>query len=54
MNKNQPLLAFIVLKISESYFCAKNDPNEYYIIKDLSYLMAKTDTEEKIFQLEVD
>ena len=38
MSKEQPHLAFMALKISENYFCAKNDPNEFYIIKDISYM----------------
>ena len=39
MNKNQPILAFVCLKIAESYFCQMNDPNEYYIIKDLQHVI---------------
>jgi len=42
-----------VLKISENYFCTKNDPNEYYIIKDLGYMLKKHDAD-SVLQLEVD
>ena len=34
LNKGEPVLAFQILKIAESYFCAKTDPTDYYMTKD--------------------
>lgn len=31
MHKQEPLLAYYILKISENYFGCRNDPTDYYI-----------------------
>ena len=33
LNKGEPILAYQILKIAENYFCSKNDPTDYYLIK---------------------
>jgi len=48
MNKGQPILAFISLKIAESYFCQMNDPNEYYIIKDLRHIIQSENKDKEL------
>jgi len=51
MNKQEPLLAYYILKISENYFGCRNDPTDYYIQRMVGSEELKQQTQMEVNQV---